>query len=63
MTGNQKWNRATSSSGGIYCLAFIGALIFFIQQASTFWEGVLGILKAAVWPAILIYKCLEFMSM
>ena len=63
MTGNQKWNRATGPSGGIYGLAFIGAAIYFIQHAFTFWGGVLGILKALVWPAILVYKCLEFLKM
>ena len=51
------------ASGGVYGLAFIGALIYFIQHADTFWMGVLGILKAIVWPAILIYKILEFLKM
>jgi hypothetical protein len=44
-------------------LAFIGALIYFIQQATTFWMGVLGFLKALVWPAVLIYKVMEFLKM
>jgi hypothetical protein len=63
MTGNQKWNSKAGPSGGIYGLAFIGAAIYFIQHATTFWAGVLGVLKALVWPAILIYKCLEFLKM
>ncbi len=63
MSGNQKWNRTPSPSGGIYGLAFIGAAIYFVQHATTFWGGVVGILKALVWPAILIYKCLEFLKM
>lgn len=49
--------------GGIYGLAFIGALIYFFQHATTFWVGVLGFFKALVWPAILIYKALEFLKM
>lgn len=48
--------------GGIYGLAFIGALIYFIQTATTFGMGVLGVLKASVWPAILIYKVLQFLK-
>lgn len=44
--------------GGVYGLAFIGALIYFIQQADTFWMGVLGVLKAIVWPALLVYHLL-----
>ncbi len=49
--------------GGIYGLAFIGALVYFIQHATTFWEGVLGIGKAIFWPAVLLYKLLEFLKM
>ena len=55
--------RIGGASGGIYGLAFIGALIYFIQHADTFWIGVLGVLKAIVWPAILVYKILEFLKM
>lgn len=51
------------TSGGIYGLAFIGAAIYFIQHSATFWEGVLGFLKALVWPAVLMYKLLEFLKM
>lgn len=50
-------------SGGIYGLAFIGAAIYFIQHAATFWMGVLGFLKALIWPAVLIYNLLEFLKM
>jgi hypothetical protein len=44
--------------GGAYGMAFIGALVYFLQHASTFWMGVLGVLKAIVWPAILVYRLL-----
>jgi hypothetical protein len=47
-------------SGGVYFVAFIGAAVYFVQQATTFWGGVLGILKAIVWPAILLYQILGF---
>ena len=43
-------------SGAIYGLGFIGAAVYFIMQATTFWMGVIGILKAIVWPAILVYE-------
>lgn len=52
-----------AAAGGTYGLAFIGALIYFIQHADTFWIGVLGVLKAIVWPAILIYKVLEYLNL
>jgi hypothetical protein len=44
--------------GGIYFLGFIGAAVYYIQQADSFWMGVLGFLKALVWPAFLVYKLL-----
>jgi hypothetical protein len=49
--------------GGIYGLAFIGAAVYFIQHSANFWQGALGILKALVWPAVLMYKLLEFLKM
>lgn len=48
---------------GVYGLAFIGAAIYYIGQATTFWGGVLGILKAIAWPALLVYSLLEFLKM
>jgi hypothetical protein len=57
-------NKCTpAASGGIYGLAFIGAAIYYLQQAETFWLGVLGVLKAIIWPAMLIYKLFEFLKM
>ena len=50
-------------SSGVYGLAFIGAAVYFIEHAPSFWAGVLGLLKALVWPALLIYKLLEFLKM
>lgn len=49
-------------SGAIYCLGFIGAVVFYIGQATSFWIGVLGFLKAIVWPAFLVYELLLFLS-
>jgi hypothetical protein len=60
--GKSKMNN-TGMAGGVYGMAFIGAAVYFIQHAATFWEGVLGFLKAIFWPAVLIYKLLEFLKM
>ena len=54
---------ANHQSSVIYGMAFIGAAIYFIKTATTFWMGVLGFLKAIVWPAILVYKLLEFFKL
>ncbi|MGB8657544.1 MAG: hypothetical protein WCE90_07130 [Candidatus Zixiibacteriota bacterium] len=49
--------------GGIYGMAFIGGVVYYIQHATTFWGGVLGIFKAIFWPAVLMYKVLELLKM
>lgn len=59
----QVTKRAASQSSAVYGFGFIGAVIYFIQQATSFWMGALGILKAIVWPAILVYKALEYFAM
>ncbi|NOU16257.1 MAG: hypothetical protein HOO91_01685 [Bacteroidales bacterium] len=46
-------------SGAIYALGLIGAAVFFISHATSFWMGVLGFLKAIVWPAILVYEAFK----
>lgn len=50
-----------TASGSVYGLGFIGALIYYISTASGFWVGVLGVLKALVWPAFLVYELLKFL--
>ncbi|MCK9304394.1 MAG: hypothetical protein PHP30_00670 [Bacteroidales bacterium] len=46
-------------SGAVYGLGLIGAAIYFIIQATGFWAGVLGVLKAIVWPAFLVFEALK----
>lgn len=50
-------------SGAVYGLGFIGAAIYFISHAAGFWMGVLGFLKAMVWPAFLVYEAFKHFSM
>jgi hypothetical protein len=49
--------------GAIYGLGFIGALVYYISTSTSFWMGVLGFLKAIVWPAFLVYGVLKFLGM
>jgi hypothetical protein len=49
----------STSSNAVYGLGFIGAAIYYIMQATGFWMGVVGFLKALVWPAILVYEALK----
>lgn len=47
----------------IYGMAFIGAAVYYIQHSVTFWAGVLGVIKALFWPAMIMYKILELLKM
>jgi len=46
-------------SSAVYGLGFIGALIYYISHATGFWVGVVGFLKALLWPAFLVYEALR----
>ena len=48
-----------AAGGGVYFLGFIGAAVYYIQAATTFWGGVVGFLKALFWPAFLVYSALK----
>jgi hypothetical protein len=50
-------------SGAVYGLGFIGAVVYFISHATGFWVGVLGFLKAIVWPAFFVYETFKHFGM
>lgn len=45
--------------GGLYGLGFIGAAVYYLKAADSFGSGVVGFLKAIVWPAFLVYEALK----
>ena len=55
------------SSGGmagfIWILGVVGAAVYYISNATSFGMGVIGFLKAMVWPAFLVYELLGFLGM
>lgn len=54
---------SNQTSGVVYCLGVIGALIYYISTAAGFWMGVLGVLKAMVWPAFLVFTLMKSLGM
>ncbi len=58
---NKKKNMNSShgTSGALYFVGFVGALVYWMQAAIGFGAVVTGILKALVWPAYIAYKLLE----
>jgi hypothetical protein len=54
-----KDSKSSAPAGAVYGVGFIGAAIYYISTATSFWIGVLGFLKACVWPAFLVYEALK----
>lgn len=62
-----KWRGNTTvvkcgSGGAVYGLGFVGAAIYYISHSDGFWMGVVGVLKALVWPAFVVYHLLKFFT-
>jgi len=55
--------QSSGPAGAVYGLGLIGAAIYFISMATSFWMGVLGFLKAIVWPALLVYDAFKQLAM
>jgi hypothetical protein len=55
--------KMSNQSSAIYFFAFVGALVYYISRSHSFGEGVLGFLKAIVWPAMLLYKVMDMLKM
>jgi hypothetical protein len=50
-------NNAGAAGGGvIYVLGIFGALVYFWQQADSFWEYFGSFFQALVWPAFMVYE-------
>lgn len=58
-----KCRGGNASSGAVYGLGLIGALVYFLQHATSLGTGLLGIAKAIVWPALVTYRVLEMLKM
>lgn len=48
--------------GAVYGLGFVGALVYYIAHATSFWMGFLGFFKALVWPAFVVYELLSHLG-
>lgn len=44
--------------GFVLFTSFIGAAVYFVNQVDGFWNIIAALLKAIVWPAILVYNVL-----
>lgn len=51
-----KSSKNYTNTSCLYGMGLIGAAVYFISNATGFWMGVVGFLKALVWPAFLVYE-------
>lgn len=60
MADNGGRGYASGAGGGaVYGLGLIGALVYYIGSATSFWDGLWGVFQSIVWPAFLIYGALD----
>lgn len=60
--GHHHHHGNAAGGGAVYGLGLIGALVYFWQHANSFWSVIMGLLKAIVWPAILVWHFLSFLK-
>ena len=46
----------------VYGLGLVGALIYYICNATSFGMGLWGVIKAILWPAFLVYEMLQYLQ-
>ncbi len=59
MSKDNNCAKGNATGSALYGVGFIGAAIYYISVATGFGAGVLGFLKATVWPAFLVYEALK----
>lgn len=61
MATNQKIVKVVTDNaplGWALFTAYVGAVIYFFQQDQTFWGFVIALIKAAFWPAFVVFEVL-----
>jgi hypothetical protein len=52
-----------NAGDAIYGFGLVGALVYYVPHAATLMAGVVGVLKTLVWPALVVYRLLEFLKL
>ena len=59
----ENWGKDKTCGGFGYFLGVVGAAVYYISTSAGFWAGVLGVLKAMVWPTFWFLRCLSFWAL
>lgn len=54
--------RGRDGWGAVYGFGWIGAVVWYWQQAESFGGHIWAVLKSFVWPALLVYQALESLA-
>ena len=60
-TANERIVKVVTDNGPLmwaFFAAYIGAVVYFFQLDQTFWGLVLALIKAAFWPAFVVFEAL-----
>lgn len=60
---NSYHHKGGNTGNAVYGLGMIGTAFYFLQNASSFTDVVMGIVQAIFWPAILVYRALQLLSL
>lgn len=61
---DKKWHKHIYNWGGhLYGLGFLGAAFYFLQHVSTIEGVIIGLAKAVVWPALVVYRVLGLLHL
>lgn len=61
--GHHRGHHFRSGGDMVWFLGFIGACIYYLSAAPTFWLGVLGFLKSLVWPVFLVLEAFKTLGL
>ncbi len=61
--GNAGNNSAAAGAGAVYGLGIFGAVVYYVQTATSFFGGLIGIIKAFFWPGFVVYELMRFLNM
>lgn len=55
-------NAQDHGPGIVYVLGVIGAIVYYVSNATGFWMGVWGVIKSFAWPAIIVFEIMKFLG-
>lgn len=58
-SGKNAMPKACTAGDGIYIFGFLGAAVYYIHASAGFWAGVVGVLKALIWPSFLVFETMK----